>query len=201
MQQESLTRTNRSRTEATRSALLDAARRLFAKKGYAETSTPEIVKAAGVTRGALYHHFEDKMALFRAVVTEEYKAVAEEIATYAKEVPGSALDALRQGSRGYMNAMKDEGRVRIMLLDGPAVLGQTELSKIDRETSADTLRQGLAEAMQTGSIKTLPIGALTVQLSALFDRAALAVSEGDDPKDHLKVLDALFAVLAQENTE
>lgn len=198
MQEESLTRTNKSRTAATRSALIKAARKLFAEKGYAETSTPEIVMAAGVTRGALYHHFEDKLAVFRAVVTEEYVEVAKEISTFAAQTHGSAIDALRRGSRGYMTAMNDKGRVRIMLLDGPAVLGQLELDGIDRQTSADTLRKGLLEAMQTNQIKTLPIQALTVQLSALFDRAALAVSEGDDLDDHLEVLDALFAALAED---
>ncbi len=195
MQEKTEVRSNRSRTEATRSALLAAARRLFSEKGYAETSTPEIVRAAGVTRGALYHHFEDKVALFRAVITDEYRAVAEEITASAKSVPGSGMDALRQGSRGFLNAMADKGRVRIMLRDGPAVLGQTELDKIDRETSADTLRLGLAAAMEAGEIRRLPIDALTVQLSALFDRAALAICEGDDPVNHLEVLDAIFLSL------
>lgn len=195
MQEKSEVRSNKNRTEATRSALLTAARQLFAEKGYAETSTPEIVRTAGVTRGALYHHFEDKVALFRAVITEEFRAVAEEITKSAKSVPGSALDALRQGSRGFLDAMSDKGRVRIMLRDGPAVLGQMELDKIDRDTSADTLRLGLAEAMEEGEIKRLPLDALTKQLSALFDRSALAVSEGDDPIDHLEVLDAIFLSL------
>ena len=197
MQEKNASRTNKSRTEATRLALLTAARQLFADNGYAETSTPEIVKAAGVTRGALYHHFADKVALFRAVIAEEYKAVAHEIAASAEATPGSALDALRQGSRGYMNAMQDKGRVRLMLLDGPAVLGQFELNRLDRETSADTLRAGLLEAMRTNQIKKLPIGALTTQLAALFDRAALAISEGDNAADHLAVIDALITTLAE----
>lgn len=197
MQKKNENRSNKSRTEATRTALIKAARALFSKKGYAETSTPEIVKAAGVTRGALYHHFEDKVALFRAVITEEFQAVANQIDAAAVETPGSAIHALQQGGRGYLQAMQDKGRVKIMLLDGPAVLGQVEVDKIDQETSADTLRQGLATAMETGEIKSLPLEALTVQLSALFDRAALAVSEGDDPDDHLEVLDSLFATLAK----
>lgn len=195
MQEKSETRSNKNRTEATRSVLLIAARRLFSEKGYADTSTPEIVKAAGVTRGALYHHFDDKAALFRAVLIEEYRAVAEEITNSAKSETGSALKALRQGSRGFLKAMSDKGRVRIMLRDGPSVLGQTELDKIDRETSADTLRSGLVKAMEAGEIKKLPVDALTKQLSAMFDRSALAVSEGDDPKDHLEVLDAVFLSL------
>lgn len=198
MQQENRRRTNKSRTEATRSALIGAARVLFAEKGYAETSTPEIVNAAGVTRGALYHHFEDKVAIFRAVVTQEYIAVADEITASAKVVPGSAIDALQQGGRGYIRAMNDPGRVRIMLLDGPAVLGQIELDKIDRKTSADALRLGLAEAMQAKQIRNLPIEALTSQLSAMFDRAALAISEGDYPEDHLQVLDSLISTLRED---
>lgn len=195
MQEKTEARSNKDRTEATRSALLAAARRLFSEKGYAETSTPEIVRAAGVTRGALYHHFEDKVALFRAVVMDEYRAVAKEIIASANSVTGTTMNSLRQGSRGFLIAMEDKGRVRIMLRDGPAVLGRTELDKIDRDTSADTLRLGLAAAMEAGEIKKLPIDALTVQLSALFDRAALAISEGDDPADHLEVLDAIFSSL------
>jgi len=198
MQEENTTRTNKARTEATRSALIGAARQLFAEKGYAETSTPEIVKATGVTRGALYHHFEDKEAIFRAVVTDEYTAVADEINSSAKSAAGSAIDALMQGGRGYLRAMKSPGRVRIMLLDGPAVLGQIELDKIDRETSADTLRLGLEEAIKAKEIKALPLAALTAQLSAMFDRSALAISEGDKTEDHLQVLDALLATLKQD---
>ena len=197
MQQKNETRSNKSRTDATRSALIEAARSLFSEKGYAETSTPEVVKAAGVTRGALYHHFADKVDLFRAVVTEEHRKVASDITASAQSAPGSALDALRQGGRAYLDAMKDTGRVRILLLDGPAVLGQKELDRIDHETSTETLRVGLEEAMRAGQLRTLPIDAVTVQLSALFDRAALAISEGDDPKDHLDVLDAIIETLAR----
>lgn len=71
MQQENQRRTNRQRTEETREKLIEAARRMFVEKSYAETSTPEIVAAAGVTRGALYHHFADKQALFATIAERE----------------------------------------------------------------------------------------------------------------------------------
>lgn len=197
MQDEIEIRTNKSRTETTRAALMEAARVLFSQKGYAETSTPEIVKAAGVTRGALYHHFEGKEAVFRAVVTQEYMAVADEINDSTESALGSTIDALKQGGRAYLRAMNKPGRVRILLLDGPAVLGQIELNRIDRETSADTLRVGLTQAIKAGEIRNLPINALTTQLSAMFDRAALAVSEGENPDDHKQVLDALLTTLKE----
>ncbi len=195
MQQEKTRRTNKARTEATRGALMAAARSLFVEKGYAETSTPEIVTKAGITRGALYHHFADKADLFRAVIQAEYQAVESEITKSAKRKPKGSIDALLLGSRAYLNAMREPGRVRLMLLDGPAVLGRLELDSIDRETSADSLRLGLEAAMAAGEMKTLPLEPLTAQLSAMFERAALGVAEGDDPDDHMAVFKAIFAAL------
>ncbi|MGV6840492.1 MAG: TetR/AcrR family transcriptional regulator [Planktomarina sp.] len=197
MQQKRTNHPNRSRTPATKEALITVARELFARKGYAETSTPEIVEAAGVTRGALYHHFKNKEDIFRAVVVEEYVTVAAQITNSTKQST-SALNALRQGGRSYLDAMNDIGRVRIMLIDGPAVLGQQEINRIDHETSANTLRLGLEMGMSDKHFKKLPLEALTAQLSALFDQAALAISMGDDPKDHIIVLDTILSALAHE---
>src|ERR1700754_3691004 len=93
-------RSNRDRTEATRRELIAAARKLFTEKSYAETSTPEIVAAAGVTRGALYHHFADKQALFRAVIEQEAAEVAAEIES-ASPPSLSPRNALLAGSDAY----------------------------------------------------------------------------------------------------
>ncbi len=198
MQENRKSKSNKLRTEQSRAALIKAARTFFATKGYAETSTPEIVQQAGVTRGALYHHYKDKLDLFRAVVTQEYTSVAAEIDAYALESPSSAIDALKQGSRAFLRAMQDQGRVRLMLVDGPLVLGFDELGEIDRRTSMDSLRLGLEAAMDAGEMRRLPLDALTLQLSALFDRAALAISEGADREAHLEVLDAVFDSLKAE---
>jgi AcrR family transcriptional regulator len=89
-------RRQQDRTEATRAALLQASRKLFVEKGYAETSTPEIVAATGLTRGALYHHYADKRALFAAVVEQEAATVAGEIENMGP--PETALEALIDGS-------------------------------------------------------------------------------------------------------
>ncbi|MFD2262220.1 TetR/AcrR family transcriptional regulator [Lacibacterium aquatile] len=165
-------RTNRDRTEQTRGALLQAARALFVEKGYAETSTPEIVAAAGITRGALYHHFADKRALFRAVVIEEAQAVAADIERTAA-VATSPLDALLVGSDAYIDAMQAPGRTLLLLIDGPAVLGHREMQHLDGDHAARTLAQGLA------AVSGKQDQALADLLSAAFDRAALAIESGE----------------------
>jgi AcrR family transcriptional regulator len=190
-------RSNRERTEATRAALLDAARKLFVEKSYAETGTPEIVAAAGVTRGALYHHFADKQALLRAVVEAESQAVADEVEK-AAPVSLAPLDALRVGSTAFLAAMTTPGRTRLLLLDGPAVLGRAGMDEIESRHGGRTLREGLTAAMEDGAIRRLPVDALAAQLSAAFDRAALAIEAGARSEDHAEVLSALLTGLSDQ---
>ncbi|WGT63484.1 TetR/AcrR family transcriptional regulator [Variovorax paradoxus] len=174
---DSQSRTNRERTEATRLALIDAARALFVSKGYGDTSTPEIAVAAGITRGALYHHFADKRDLFRQVLVREAETVAADIeaATPQQLTP---REALLEGSQAYLKAMSAPGRTRLLLIEGPAVLGLEEIMAIDEATSAGSLRQGLENARPgKGEVS---LDALARLLSAAFDRAALEIDAGAD---------------------
>lgn len=190
-------RSNLERSAATQAALVAAARRLFITAGFGETSTPDIAAEAGVTRGALYHHFADKTALFAAVVRTEAAAVAAEIdgATPAGLPP---LEALAEGGRAFLEAMQVPGRTRLLLLDGPAVLGRAFMDELDGQHGGGTLRQGLSEAMASGAIEPLPLDALTTALSAMFDRAALAVAEGADAEAFNEVWRAILAGLGGE---
>jgi AcrR family transcriptional regulator len=191
MQRESGRRSNRDRTEATRADLIRAARKLFTEKSYAETGTPEIVAEAGVTRGALYHHFADKQALFAAVVEQEAAAVAAEI-DEASPPSLSARDALIAGSDASLEAMRAPGRTRLLLLDGPAVLGRTAMDEIDNRHGNRSLREGLVAAMRVRAMTRLPAEALTALLAAAFDRAALAIEAGARAEDYRAVLIALM---------
>ena len=191
MQQESGRRSNRDRTEATRADLIRAARKLFTEKSYAETGTPEIVAEAGVTRGALYHHFADKQALFAAVVEQEAAVVAAEI-DHASPPSLSARDALIAGSDAYLQAMRTPGRTRLLLLDGPAVLGRAAMDEIDNRQGNRSLREGLVAAMRAQAMTRLPAEALTALLAAAFDRAALAIEAGASGEDYRTVLIALM---------
>jgi AcrR family transcriptional regulator len=186
-------RSNRDRTEKTRSALIQAARALFITKGYAETSTPEIVAAAGITRGALYHHFEDKRALFRAVVRDEAGAVAQDIERKASR--GLApMAALLAGSAAYLDAMRVPGRTRLLLIEGPSVLGLAEMKALDQDTAARTLAEGLRAAMAPEA--GLPLAALTDLLSAAFDRAALAIEAGGSAETYSAAIALMIRGLA-----
>ena len=196
MQQESSRRSNRDRTDATRAALIAAERALFIEKGYAATGTPEIVAAAGVTRGALYHHFADKEALFRAVVEQEAEVVAAEIERAAPSEAPDLAAALSAGGRAYLKAMNVPGRTRLLLLDGPAVLGRAVMDEIDGRHGNRTLREGLAAAMRAGAIERLPLDALTGLLGAMYDRATMAIAEGASLEDQMAVMDSVLAGLA-----
>ncbi len=181
--QEKSSRTNKERTEATRQALLDAARKLFVAKGYADTGTPEIVATAKVTRGALYHHFADKADLFRAVLEREADAVARDIRD--QTVPlGGGIDSFLLGANAYFAAMAEAGRARLLLVEGPAVLGLAEMDRIDKATGGAELRVGLEEAFAGTKLAGTSISAITDILSAAFDRAALAIAEGASARSY-----------------
>ncbi|WP_305792126.1 TetR/AcrR family transcriptional regulator [Stappia sp. 28M-7] len=183
-------RGNSERSAEMRGELIAAGRRLFAEKGFADTSTPEIVAAAGVTRGALYHHFADKTALFAAVFEAESREVAREIEDESNDA-ASAREALLAGARAYFTAMRAPGRCRILLVDGPAALGPNEAIRLDALHAGRTLREGLTEALAQGALRALPLDALTGVLSAAFDRAALDIASGADETGFLAVFAAL----------
>lgn len=170
---------NSVRTAETRAALIAAARAAFTRDGYAATGTPEIVATAGVTRGALYHHFADKAALFEAVVEAELMAIAAEIEASAIDI-ADPIEALIEGGVAFLVAMEAPGRQRLLLLDAPAVLPRATLDRLDTATGAATLRAGLHYARSRGALPDIHIDAIADLLSAAYDRAALAIASADD---------------------
>ncbi|MEC7962897.1 MAG: helix-turn-helix domain-containing protein [Pseudomonadota bacterium] len=181
---------NADRRALMRARLIAEARNLFVEKGYAETSTPEIVRAAEVTRGALYHHFADKADLFRAVVQQEAAILAAEIDQGAVADSG---DPLTSGSRAFFASMAKEGRARLLLIEGPAVLGLTEMAEIDAGGGRQSLLLGLQQARP--DLAEAELQALSDVLSAAFDRAALAVSQGQSEAPYLAAMEQVMASL------
>ncbi|MBN8629534.1 MAG: TetR/AcrR family transcriptional regulator [Rhodobacterales bacterium] len=169
-----------------RAALMRAGRKLFIEHGFSATGTPEIVAEAGVTRGALYHHFSDKEALFAAVIRAEAEAIATEIESSGGP-DHSPIDALIQGGEAFLAAMRAPGRARLMLVEAPAALPSETLADIDAATGGRTLEEGLrAAGVQDARIPA-------ALLSAAYDRAALAISQGDSPEPWQQALQRLVA--------
>lgn len=191
-------RSNRLRTAETRAQLLATARALFAEKGFHATGTPELVAATGLTRGALYHHFADKEALLAAVLEDEAMAVATHIRqqTAALSADNAGLQA---GAAAYFEAMAVPGRARLLLQEGPGVLGPAAMAEIDRRTGGQTLAEGLAEALTDRHGPAAPSPAETLALAdalaGAFDRAALAIAEGSDAAVYRAAVDRLIAAV------
>lgn len=175
-------RTQSKRSEATRGALVEAARQLFAERGYAVVGTEEIVRAAGVTRGALYHHFADKRDLFEAVYEQLEAELTERIASGALASADSPLAAMRAGAEMFLDACTEPEAQRIALLDGPAVLGWDRWREIGAQHGLGLIEATLQAAIEAGAIPRQPVRPLAHVLMGALDEAALLVATADDPK-------------------
>ena len=173
-------RTQEERSESTRAALIAAARRLFAARGYADVGTEEIVRAAGVTRGALYHHFAAKPQLFEAVYEQVESELTEKIAAGA--LGGSdPMDALRSGTEMFLDACLEPEVQRIVLLDAPAVLGWERWREIAADHGLGLVEAALGAAMESGAIARQPLAPLAHVMMGALDEAAMLVARADDP--------------------
>ncbi len=165
--------------EATRAALLRVARELFAQRGYAAVGTEEIVARAGVTRGALYHHFEDKRDLFRAV---HEGLEAELVASIGARVEGieDPWELLVTGIRGFLDACSDDALRQVSLLDAPAVLGWEEWREISARHSAGLVSFGLENAMERGVLRRQEVAPLAQLLQGAMAEAAMIIANAAD---------------------
>jgi len=170
----------------TRQALVDAARKLFTEQGYAATGTEEIVAAARVTRGALYHHFHDKTDLFRAVMEQIAREVAEhlidaELSRPVDPSPADAWDEVRDGLRAFLDlCVVTDDFQRIVLVEGPAVLGHEAWDELVARHGSNLLAEWLARAVEQGRIAPVPIQPLTSLLIAMISESSLYIARADD---------------------
>jgi len=164
--------------EQTRKTLLAIARESFATRGYAGTATSDIVAAAGVTRGALYHHFVDKRALFRAVFAEVIAELDENVATAAL-AQETARDAFRAGCRACLEFMVRPDYLQIASVDAPVVLGQAEWHQIDAAAGLRSMRRGLVALDAAGELSTPVTDALVIAVFGALTELGLAVCRGE----------------------
>jgi AcrR family transcriptional regulator len=196
MQMKTVRRNNAARTEEMRNRLITAARALFVANGFADTSTPEIVASAGVTRGALYHHFADKKELYAAVLAEEFRSVAAEIGL-VDETHHEPIEQLIAGARAYLDAMAVAGRSQLVLIDGPAVLGPEIVAALEAPHSETSLAIGVQAAIEHYQLPDLPVETLTSLLSAMFEKGVIDIANGARRSDILKVIETMIRSLAK----
>lgn len=165
---------------ATRRALLRESRRLFAAKGYGAVGLSEIVTAAGVTKGALYHQFDSKAELFAAVLEQVQIEVGERVAAAADAVE-DRWEQLVAGCEAFLTTCTDADIQRIMLIDGPAVLGWHEWRAMDAAQSARHLGEALAALIDAGVLAEQPVAPLTHLLSGAMNEAALWLATSTEP--------------------
>jgi AcrR family transcriptional regulator/protein-L-isoaspartate O-methyltransferase len=174
-------RTQAERRAATRAALIAAARPLFAERGYADVGTEEIVQRAGVTRGALYHHFAGKQELFHAVCEEVEREVTERI---AREVPlegdPDPLGVLRRGAATFLDACLEPEVQRITLLEAPAVLGWEQWRAIGERYGLGLTQAALQGAVDAGAIRPQPVRPLAHVLLGALTEASLLIARAHD---------------------
>lgn len=166
----------------TRAALVAAARRLFAERGYHATGTHEIVAAAQVTRGALQHHFPRKEDLFLAVFNEVQQAMLDR--AQAGDDAGQAGDGwtrLRANIGTFLRAATTPEVQRIILLDGPAVLGWAEWRRLEAHFGLGVITAAVEDGIRSGAIRMQAPVPLAHLILSIVDEAALLVANAGDP--------------------
>ena len=165
--------------EATRQALLRVARELFATRGYAATATEDIVRGAEVTRGALYHHFSGKQDLFRAVYEDLEEEMVARLSAAAAAEPRPERH-LEVGCNELLDSCLDPAFRRIVLLDGPSVLGWEVWHELDLKYGLALIRMSLEAAMEAGYIRAQPAEPLSRLLLGALNEAGLSIARADD---------------------
>lgn len=173
-------RTQADRTATTRAALVRAGRRLFAEPGFARVGTETIVSAADVSRGALYHHFADKTELFATVLDQVECEVAEELKAMLLTADGDFVEILTRAVEGWLQASERPEVQRIVLLDGPSVLGWTRWREICQFHILGLVQAALTQAVADGHADPLPVKPLGHVLLAVADEAAMYVASATD---------------------
>lgn len=173
------------RALATRAALVQAARTAFTEDGFSKTSIDTIVTMAGVTKGALFHHFRDKADLFREVWLSLEKEMNEEAnraashsnRSFGKDNPYAGFIT---GCRVYFEFAERPDYRRIVMMDGAAVIGEYEWRRVDSAMAFHTIETGLNNLYEHGAIRTPPTKALVIMIQGAVNGAGFAIARGEE---------------------
>jgi AcrR family transcriptional regulator len=187
-----VSRTNADYSALTRGKLIRVATRLFGRDGFGAVSSERIVKAAGLTRGALYHHFDGKEGLFAAVLEEQMRELHRRLAVTGRGAR-SPLSGLRKGIRAYFEACTSPAFRQVVLLDGPAVVGWGRWRALDLTLGLGLLKQGLEAAVAGGELTRQPTDVLAHLVAGALIDGAMVVAR--DRRKARRVESALWSLL------
>ncbi len=186
--------TQAERTEATRGRLISTARRLFAEKGFAATSTEEILSEAAVSRGALYHHFPSKTDLFQAAFEQvEDELTAQVLQAATEDGETDPMRILQFGFDAFLDQCLNPEVQRIVMLDGPTVLGWDLWHELDERYAFGTIKTVLTVAADIGRIQESAIDPLSHLLLGAIMQAGMVVARSDDPLTAKRAMTDTFA--------
>ena len=180
--------------DRTTRALLDSARREFAGAGYQDARTATIAARANLTRGALYHHYRDKLALFTAVVEEIQAEIAAEV-TAAARAETAPLAAMRAGCARYLDCCARSDVRQIVLIDGPAALGWETWQAIDERHAFGATRAAVRAAIKAGELPDVPDEPLTRVLLGVITHAGLDVGRSSNPRRRRRELGSVIDLI------
>ncbi|GAD87272.1 TetR/AcrR family transcriptional regulator [Nocardia asteroides NBRC 15531] len=191
-------RSQEDRSRTTRAALEQAGRSLFAERGFAATSAEQLVAAAGVTRGALHHHYGDKRGLFLAVLEQiETEATAEIAAAVAAVDPADVVAGMTAGLARFLDLCAGPEMLRVVLMDAPTVLGWPAFREFESRHGLGLITGELQRAVDAGLIPTAPVAVLAQLLLSAITEASLIVAHADDPdRARLETQQSLLLILA-----
>jgi AcrR family transcriptional regulator len=184
--------TKAEQTQRTRRAILDRARHLFATKGYAATGTEEIISELGITRGALYHQFHDKLGVFKAVVAEAYDEMANYISNKVQPLD-DPWDQLVIGCQAFLEIAHQEELRRLIFIEAPAVLAADTLVGFDQR-GFGLLHEAIQTVVDQGKLNTIDPEGFAHLVNGSLNELAAWVTQSDDP-DRLKTAQALVETL------
>lgn len=165
----------------TRNGILEAARELFATNGYAQTSLDDVARVARVNRLSIYHHFRSKQGLFEAVLEQVDAEFIKRLVVAASPQPGAdAWEAITAGCLAFLDEALEPDVQRIVLIEGPAILGWTEWRAVGARHGFGLMHTVIARAMADGLLPTLPVGPLVHLLSGALNEAASYIAHASD---------------------
>lgn len=188
--------TQEARRIATANRLIAAGRELFGARGFDQVSQAELVRRAGVTRGALYHHFDGKEGVFAAVYAELQAEITERILDSASQEE-SVWGQLTAGCRAFLRACLERDVQRIVLEDGPRVLGWDHWRAVDAGSGLVALQEGVRSAIRAGEMRKLPEEATARGLLGTMNELGIWLAAADEPHMALREAETVLAALLE----